>query len=45
MAVIKIKESRSTSDILVCEVLSRSAADLLVCKVKSRSVARGNDHL
>lgn len=45
MALIKIKESRSASDFLVCEVSSRSVADLLVCKVESRSAARGNDHL
>lgn len=45
MALVKVKESRSSSDFLVCEVTSRSAADLLVCRVESRSPARGNDEL
>lgn len=42
MALIKIKESRSASDILVCEVTSRSVAsgnDHLWCFVESSSVA------
>ena len=45
MALIRVKNSRSASDFLVCIVQSRSAADLLVCEVDSRSPARGKDEL
>ena len=45
MALIKIKESRSSSDILVCVVPTKSTADLLVSIVESRGVARGKDKL
>lgn len=45
MALIKVKDSRSTADFLVYEVDSRSAADLLVCVTESRSPARGKDEL
>jgi hypothetical protein len=45
MALIRIKNSRSAADHLVCEVSSRSVADLLVCIVEARSPARGKDGL
>jgi len=45
MALIRIKNTKSSADVLVHEVSTRSAADLLVRVVETRSAAEGKDEL